>query len=205
MLKLLYILFRKRFNKLAYEGQTFKRGFDGTEKIFIDSDGNSYFRYKNDFDIPIQRFKEIQLRLRILNSGLSLTTLGMICDNMEKALNSGKKSDLAEIGYLIKEIRKRENIYIDNNLLYDIICLTYIREDENPAVIDWVKHKEKVERLKIDSQGVLYDFFHSSGLMGLIPFVGTTEEEWSEYLMESEVKMKALTAFLNHRSTVLQS
>jgi hypothetical protein len=201
MLKILYILFRKRFNKFAFDSQSHKRGLDNAEKFFIDSEGRAYYRYKNDFEIPILRFKEIQRRLMIINSGLSDKNILAICKVMKEALNGGKKPDLAEIGFLISEIEKRANIFIDTDLLMDIVCLTYIREDEKPEIVDWNIHKQKVERLKVDSMGGLYDFFYSSGIMRLLPFVGTTEEEWIQYYRESELKMKAMEMYLSSRTT----
>jgi len=201
MLKILYILFRKRFNRFAFDSQSHKKGLDNAEKFFIDSDGKTYYRFKNDFDIPILRFKEIQRRLMIISSGLSEKSILSICKLMKDALNSGKKPDLAEIGFLISEIEKRANIFIDTDLLMDIVCLTYIREDEKPDIVDWNIHKQKVDRLKIDSMGGLYDFFYSSGIMQLLPFVGTTEEEWMQFYKESELKMKAMEMYLSSRIT----
>lgn len=165
------------------------------EKHFVDSKGNVYYRYQKDFDIPILRFKEIQTRLALFSSGLSETSIKLICESMKKALNSGRKSDLAVIGALIIEMEKRANIYIDTDLLMDTACLLYIRGDENPAIIDWSIHKEKVTQLTVDSMGGLYDFFYTTGLVTYLPFVGTTEEEFNLYYRESEVKMKAIQKF----------
>lgn len=204
MLKLLYWLFRKRFNSFYFNQQSKKQGFVNMDKQFVDSNGLVYYRYPKDFDIPISRFKEIQKRITLINSGLNEQTLLMICNAMEKALNNGKKPDIAEIGFLIKEMKKRANIFVDTNLLMDTACLLYIREDEDPLIIDWNVHKQKVEQLTTDSKGGLYDFFYMNGLMAYIPFVGTTSEEFDSYYRESEVKMKALQMYLANSTTVPQ-
>lgn len=192
MLKLIYLLFKKRFNYFAFNYQSKKLGFENLEKAFIDSKGMAYYRYKNDFEIPIIRFKEIQQRIILLNSGLSDVSLKLIASKMKEALNGGKKSDLAEIGFLIKEIERRANIWIDTDMLMEITALTYIREDESTTIIDWVLHKEKIIQFTKDSAGGLYDFFYSTGLISLLPFAGTTEEEFQQFYKESELKMKAL-------------
>jgi hypothetical protein len=201
MLKLLYLLFKQRFNKLAFSSQSKKNGFENMESHFVDSKGMKYYRYKDDFNIPILRFQEIQKRLQLFSSGLSDKSILMLCEAMKKALNKGNKPDIAEIGFLIKEIEKRANIYIDTDLLMDTACLMYIREDENPAVIDWIKHDEKVKQLTSDSKGGLYDFFYLTGLMQYLPFVGTTQEEFNEFYQKSEVKMKALKIYLQNFTT----
>lgn len=171
------------------------------ERHFTDSKGNAYYRYNKDFDIPILRFKEIQKRLVLFNSGLSDKSIKLICEAMRKALNGGKKPDLAEIGFLIKEIEKRADLYIDTDLLMDTTCLLYIRQDENPATIDWSIHNEKIKQLTIDSKGGLYDFFYMTGLTASLPFVGTTNEEFDLFYYESEVKMKALNQYLSQYTT----
>lgn len=171
------------------------------ERWFTDSKGNAYYRYNNDFDIPILRFKEIQKRLVLFDSGLSGKSIALICEAMKKALNGGKKGDTAEIGFLIKEIEKRANIYIDTDLLMDTACLLYIREDESPTTIDWTIHKEKIDQLTIDSKGGLYDFFYMTGLTTYLPFVKTTKEEFDLFYYESEIKMKATNQYLNQYIT----
>jgi hypothetical protein len=171
------------------------------EKHFVDSKGNSYFKYASDFEIPIIRFKEIQKRLVLLNSGLSGDTILMLCEAMKKALNNGKKPDIAEVGFLIKEIEKRSNIFIDTDLLMDTACLLYIRQDEQPTKIDWPIHKEKVAQLTIDSKGGLYDFFYMTGLTTYIPYLGTTDEEFNLFYSESELKMKSLKMHLENYTT----
>lgn len=187
--------------KIYFSEQSKKTGFENMEKHFVDSLGNQYYRPKNDFDMPISRFKEIQKRLTLFQSGLSEKSIKLICDSMRKAINGGKKPDVAQIGFLINEIEKRANIYIDTDLLMDTACLLYIRQDENPAVIDWNIHKEKVDRLTIDSKEGLYDFFYMTGLMAYLPFVGTTPEEFDLFYRESEYKMKAIQTFLTKYST----
>ncbi len=171
------------------------------EKHFTDSKGNAYYRYLNDFHIPILRFKEIQKRLVLFNSGLSDKSIKLICEAMKKALNGGKKPDIAEVGFLIKEIEKRADIYVDTDLLMDTACLLYIRQDENPAIIDWTIHKEKIEQLTKDSKGGLYDFFYMTGLTAYLPFVETTKEEFDLFYSESEIKMKATNQYLSQYIT----
>lgn len=201
VIKLFYKLFKKQLLKIYFSEQPKKSGFENMEKHFVDSEGNQYYRPKNDFDMPILRFKEIQKRLVLLQSGLSEKSIKLICDSMRSAINNGKKPDVAQIGFLINEIEKRANIYVDTDLLMDTACLLYIRQDENPAVIDWNIHKEKVERLTIDSTGGLYDFFYMTGLMQYLPFVGTTPEEFDLFYKESEYKMKAIQTYLQNHST----
>lgn len=196
MIKLFYILFKRRILKIYYFEQSKSNGFDKMEKKFVDSKGLTWFRAVRDLDMPIKRFKESQKLLMLMKAGLSEDTIKLICTAMKTALNSGRKPDIAEIGFLVNEMERRIGVFIDPDMLFQSAAIMYVREDEIPTEIDPAIHKEKVEQLKMDSTGGRYDFFCSMGIMDYIPFLGTTESEFEEYLTESEIKMKALKMHL---------
>lgn len=197
MIRLLFWLFKKQFLKLAFNHQCKPKGFDGMAKHFIDSNGMEYYSYNDDLDMPIARGKELQKRIMLLQACISEPNLVKFLDAMELALNSGKKSDLAQIGFLIIEMRKRIGIWVDMDLLFDTVALAYIRSDENPAVWDKTIHEEKVAQFKKDSQGGLYDFFYMAGLTDYIPCAGKSTTEWMEYFEKSELKMMAIQKHLD--------
>lgn len=201
LIRLLFWLFRKQFLKLAFNTQSKKPGFENMQKIFIDSNGMSYYSMTDDLELPIIRGKEIQKRIQLIQASISDSNLMSYLDAMEIALNSGKKSELAQIGFLIIELKKRIGIYVDMDLLFDTVAIAYIREDENIAIIDNVIHKEKVEQFKKDSQGGLYDFFYNADLTKFIPFTSLSPEEWNEYFEKSELKMKSMQKYLEVYTT----
>lgn len=189
--KAIYKLFKPIFLKHYYNEQSKRTGFENLKKVFIDSNGRTYFTPMNDLDLPIMRSKEIQLRIMRMRAGLSDDYLKLFCEAMKKAINNGKP-DTARIGHLVIEIEKRIGIWIDPDLLFDTVAFMYIREDENPAEVDMSIHNEKIEQFKKDSTGGLRDFFYMAGLTEFIPFLGISESEWSEYFTQSTIKMKAL-------------
>jgi hypothetical protein len=190
--KLIYKLFKPIFLKHFFNEQSKKTGFENLQKIFIDSNGRTYYTTQNDLDLPIQRSKELQLRIMRMKAGISDDSLNLFCEAMKKALNNGKNPNIAMIGHLVIEIEKRMGIWVDPDLLFDTVAFMYIREDESAVDIDLSIHKEKIEQFKKDSTGGLKDFFYTAGLTKFIPFLGISESEWSEYFRESTIKMKAL-------------
>jgi hypothetical protein len=179
------------FLKHYYKDQPKRSGFELMQKAFVDSDGNIYYVPKNDFDYPVKRSKELQKRLIRVNSGLSEETLDLFFDAMRKALGRGKNPDISRIGFLIEEMALRKEILIDIDLFFDILALKYIREDENPALVDLQIHKQKIEQFTKDSEGGLYDFFYKMGLITLIPYLKKSEDDWTEYMEQSIARMKA--------------
>ena len=115
---------------------------------------------------------------------------------MEKALGGGKKPDIAMIGFLIKEMRLREEILLHPELMFDLVGVRYIREDEDPTVIDVDIHREKVEQFKKDSRDGLYDFFYGAGLPAYMPYLKKLENELNEYWKESETKVRVMNQYL---------
>jgi hypothetical protein len=200
-LKVLYTLFRRQILELYHKEQPKRNGFDGMQKAFVDSSGRVYYQYVRDLDMPIKRFRECQKMLQLIKAGLSEGSLKMILALMRKSINSGVKSDIVKVAHMIEEMELRMGVFVDPEMLFKTSALMYVREDENPYEVDPLIHKQKIEQFKIDSEGGLKDFFYSTGIAAFIPFVGTTEEEFSEYLRESEFKMKALTMYLEKYTT----
>ncbi len=194
--KLFYRIFKTVFLKHYFKEQSKLSGFENMEKVFVDSNGKIYYAPVNDFDYPHERIKELEKKIMRLRAGLSEEEHDLILETMEKALNSGKKSELAVIGHCIIEIRKRKELLLHPDLMFDIMALRYVREDERPDKIDIGIHKEKVLQFQKDSQGGLYDFFYKGGLSRYIPYLDKLESDWEEYMMESEIKIKALTQTL---------
>jgi len=194
--KLIYWLFKPIFLKHYFNDQPKVKGFENMQKVFIDSNGMSYYAPLNDFDYPHERVKELEYKLMRLRSGISDEELDKILEAQETALNSGKKSDLSMIGFTIIEMRKRKDIILHPDLMMDIAALRYIREDELPEKIDKVIHQEKINQFKKDSGSGLYDFFYKAGFKKYIPYLDKLEKDWIEYMMDSEIKIKALNQVL---------
>jgi hypothetical protein len=196
MIRLIYRLFKTQILKLYYLDQPKKKGFEGFEKAFVDSNGKDYLKPINDFDLPIQRVRDLETKLMRVRAGLSDENLDQFFDAMEKALGGGRKVDVAMIGHLIIEMRKRKELLLHPDLMFDIVALRYIREDEDPAIVDAEIHRQKVEQFKKDSREGLYDFFYKAGLSQYLPYLSKLENEWNEYWEESKNKIEAMNIHL---------
>jgi hypothetical protein len=196
MIRILYWLFKTQFLKLYFLDQSKRKGFEVMKKVFVDSNGKSYYTPVNDMDLPIQRTRDLETKLMRLRAGLSDENLDLFFTAMEKALGQGKKPDVAMIGHLIIEMRKRKELLLHPDLMFDIVALRYIREDEDPSIVDLEIHKQKVTQFIQDSKAGLYDFFYQSGLATYIPYLTKLESEWEEYWEESKMKIEAMNRHL---------
>jgi hypothetical protein len=194
--KLIYWLFKKQLLKIYYSEQSKKKGFENMTPTFVDSNGKRYFVPVNDFDIPILRTKAIETAILAISRGLSQDELKKFIEAMKKAVGEGKKPDVAMIGHLIIEMEKREDMLLHPDLMFDLVAYRYIREDEDPAVIDKEIHAQKVEQFKKDSIEGLYDFFYAAGVSQYIPYLTKSESEWNELWQDRTAKIKAMNKHL---------
>lgn len=194
--KLFYKLFKRQFLKHYFLEQSKKKGFERMKKAFVDSNARIYWTHENDFDTPVERVREVEKCVRKILAGLSADEQKNIREAMKKALGDGKKPNIAMIGHLIIEMERREEMLLHPDLMFDLVAYKYIREDEDPAVIDKDIHRQKIEQFKKDSVEGLYDFFYTAGLSAYIPYLTKLESEWSEYWRESEIKVRVMNEHL---------
>jgi hypothetical protein len=195
--KLIYKLFKPFFLKYYFLDQSKKSGFEKMVKVFVDSNGKAYYTTPNDFDTPLERIRGIERCVRQISAGLSEDEDNKILDAMEKALGDGKKPNIAMIGHLIIEKRRRKDMTLHPDAMFDLLAYKYVREDEDPSVIDKTIHAQKIEQFRKDSKDGLYDFFYKMGLSAYIPYLTKSENDWNEYYRESEVKIEALNIHLS--------
>ena len=200
-IRFIYWIFERQILKIYFNKQSHKKGLKNLIKVFVDSNGIKYYTWENENDIPIQRTKEIEKRLIRLKSGLSDENMNMMLDAMEKALNKGVKPDLATIGYIIKEMRNRQDLLLHPDLMFDLVALRYVREDETPTEVNESIHKDKIEQFKKDSKDGLYDFFYEMGMSGYMPYITKLESDWNMLWAESKIKIQAMNNLLQNYIT----
>lgn len=158
---------------------------------FIDSEGNRYYRWVDDFDIPIIRKGHIQKCLSELECGISQENLLLVIDTMEKAIqerdNRGRMApNISMVGHLIVELRNRQKYLFPGDILFDLAAALYVREDENPADMDMDLHRWKAGQFKKDSKAGLKDFFYNAGLKKYLPYLEKHTEESILIQMQTE-------------------
>jgi hypothetical protein len=168
---------------------------------FVDSEGRRYFSPEKELDLPHQRTKEIQRRLMRIKFGLDDEYLELFITTAKAALNNGKKPDVAMVGHLINELESRAKIWMHPDMMFDMVAFKYIREDEDPAVIDLNIHAQKIEQFHKDSKEGLYDFFYNAKLTEVLPFLKSFESEFHELWRESIVKLEAIKTQMNNYIT----
>jgi|GEM_PF-6889656 len=122
--------------------------------------------------MPIERMKEIQTCIREIGNKVSDADLSVFLDNQNKILFGNEPADkkLELLAKHISILKERTEFSIAApDLLMNLACVLYIREDEDPYVVSKDIHEQKVGQLTKDSRGVLADFFYRVGLSAYLP------------------------------------
>lgn len=172
-------------------------------EVAFDLDGHTYYQFRDSGNIPLVRYKEVQAILINLENRLSseeLTKLIEIARNsiLQAIEGSGRKdrgNGLQTALWTFQEIEHRhQSIGLHTDLILELACMTLIRDDENPFVID--------EQIQADKKRLFAEnfndhaFFLQSGIAAFLPNVQQLESVWKELWEVSSQKLTdAKTAY----------
>lgn len=187
-------------------------GFDALEYRFTDNEGRKYYHFAKLFDLPLDRLSEIEVTLSEMQAGLSYEEKKDVYGHMHKVLEKfiasirGNKFDTKALGQftlLIEESNRREQLLIHRDLMYKMMALVYVREDENIHTVDAQLLKEKVKyfQQEIEQGGNLSSFFGSQTFSALLPWSTLSENELQRQFQIANSEIVRLTTLLGTLST----
>lgn len=158
---------------------------------FFDSENKTYYRFGKKASMSVDRFGEMMHYTQYLAKGLSPEEDQKIDDTITRALDDGirnpQKSAAAKIGAAVQERQERKKKCFHSELLYNILAVQFIREDENPATFDNEMQMKKVAEFKKDiTKERAYFFFQQPELKRLIDLSTSSPEDVMTLLEESK-------------------
>lgn len=195
----LYAENREKFLR-AYARESVKHyRADALDKAFVTHEGIQYYRFPKHLSMPLERIGKVQSYISWMARGLSPAEQDRILDTMEKVLVDGltKNKGAAKIGALIEEMRDRKNMTVHTELIYNFLAIQYIRQDENPEVINHDMHSLKIQEMKdeVEKHGNTGFFFAIPELKPLLKHLDISEEGWNYFWNESVRRQLALKEF----------
>lgn len=192
---------REEFLRFYAEENVKKIGSHDLEYAYTDTNGKAYFRFGKDFSLPMDRLGRLYYFTELLFKGLSPEEDEKIDRAINNALEAGlgnpKVKSAAKIGSLLIEREKRRSMVIHSELLYNILAVQLVREDEDPSLYVNAIQMQKVEQLRMDyERNGAYPFFQMEELRQLRSFLKLSKDEleafWTESLLQQQVLMEAL-------------
>ena len=180
----------KRINKKM----SIKLSVNNLTQSFIDMDGNAYYSFPKEIEMPISRMAKMQEYLMWLAKGISKDEYIKAIDYAEGALIAGLKDSkgVAKIGFVLHELKDRCNMVVHDELFYNIIAIQLIRHDESPSEFNNEIHLQKVEAFKkLDKQDDGF-FLNIQELLNQLGLTNITRESLQDLLKESRVVREAI-------------
>lgn len=192
-----YKKYRKEILALVQAENTKKLGTKDLEFRYTDLEGVSYFGFGRDMALPVDRLGKLYGYMEMLMKGMTVAEDEAIDKAISQALEAGlgnpKEKSAAKIGALIMEREKRRSMVIHSELLYNILAVQWIREDEDPTTYNNEIQMQKVSQFmkEVQERGA-YSFFQVPELKQLNSFLKMSKDEWEGYWSESIIQQKVL-------------
>jgi len=169
--------------------------------IFKDSNGVWYHRFEDEMLMPIERMREMQTAIREIGNKVSDGDLMAFLDNQNKILfgNEAAEKKLELLAKHLSILKERTEFTIASpELLMNLACILYIREDEDPYVFSKDIHQQKVEQLTKDSREGLAAFFYKAGLSAYLPSPNGLATGTEQLLRQSQEMVKKARTYEKH-------
>lgn len=159
-------------------------------------EGRSYFSYGDRVELPIARMGEIMKYQQLISAGVTAETLNILLqamideiDKLKGFKNQSKEytTSLMRMNRLCTEIMFRRDSVVPTEILYNYLASVFIRDDEDPATVVNDIHHQKVKAFKTISEKDYAFFFANSKLKESINWLNITEENYPEYLNQSQI------------------
>jgi hypothetical protein len=152
--------------------------------------GVDYYQFPEYLSIPIDRLSKIAEYAKWITRGLDKKNLLELIDIADKTLYEGlsNSKNAAKIGYIIQEIRERENKCVNADIYYNYFASYYIREDEDPLIFSEQIQQEKAALFKDASGDINSFFFHLPELRELQKQSSISTSVWESIAKESMIQ-----------------
>ncbi len=166
--------------------------------------GRDYYRYKDNIDIIYGRAIYLFTFLQAVETRMSLEVLNAYLDKLEANLSGGKGNiNIGESLIVIKQLRTRTKIVIDEELAYNLASCVFFTDDEPLDTYSMEMNKKKIEAWR--ASGAL-NFFMLEPVKALLGLTDLSEAALISYLSKTrpiieELKQAIRTASSSEQST----
>lgn len=169
---------------------------------FTDSNGKRYYRFPKDMAIPFDRYGQMLKYLSYLSARITPENMDMIIDSALNIIQDGigKDKNAAKVAALLYELRDRDRLIVPAQLIYDIVAVQIVREDEKPDQFDNEIHLQKVGMF-MDEVHKSEFFFRLPEFQKLTASSTTSINEWVKYLELSAKQDEQIKRVLQHISS----
>jgi hypothetical protein len=170
----------------VYRVSLAKKCKENLEAAFHDDKGRLWSTFRDDSLLPISRIAEQHTHLQYMAAGLSAETWAKALDAINVCF---AKSDMIGAGVVLHGLRDLEKRIVNLDAMVNVLAVNYVREDEDPTVINAAIHAEKCDYLKSETEQGRF-FFRLPMCLRLLNVATLSTEEsqtlWTNYVKEKQ-------------------
>lgn len=159
------------------------------------SGGRAFFKFKSDFDMPVERALSAKDVYTELECGVDKEYLNVYFETIEALADKGKLSQIATLTSLAKS----RLTHISNAmLLYKLASVVYVTTDEDPYKYDWEQAEKKIAFwIKNEDVG---SFFLKNPMSAYIQFLQSAQVNIKDYF---QAQGKEISQILEYHLNIL--
>lgn len=159
--------------------------------------GKTYYRYTDDFRMPVGRYKYVYAFHKEVEMRMSLGTLKAYVDELKRCISGEKKVvDLEGVWRVIFNMETRVNLAFEPDTVRRLASVVYFDATEDLSTFDMKYGEKKVEFWKKNN---VTDFFLTRPISELLGLEGISITSLEEYLRTSTSIIEELTSELPHQ------
>ncbi len=180
-------IFNKFFLKYYLSQQNKPVTHKDLDYAFTDANGKRYYEFTMNQAIPMDRLNQLKIYMGYMELRITPENQDDIIDKVLGYVEAGltEEQNAVRASALLLELKDRKDKIRPAELIYNYLAVLYIREDEDPMVIDNDIHLDKVNMFMDQCGKKDGFFFHLKELTRLFNSLTMSQEDWQAYLDES--------------------
>ena len=161
--------------------------------------GKTYYRFKDDFRMPVGRYKYVYAYLREVDLRMSLGTLQAYVQELKRCLNGEKKViDLEGAFKIVFSLETRVNLAFEPDGVRRLAAVTYFDSTEDLSTYDQKYGNDKIVFWKKNN---VTDFFLTRPINELLGLTDISVTSLEEYLATAQGILQDLNLELPNLSS----
>ena len=145
---LIKLLGEERLSNI-YRSYASKQIKKGMKAEFQDDKGRWYYTFHDEADVPIARLAEAHTFMQFLAAGLSPDTFDKAYGTLTELFAT---KQFIKAGVVINDLTDLNKRIVNLDALVNIIAVNYVREDEDPTVVNQGIQSSKCDFLKSETE-----------------------------------------------------
>lgn len=170
-------------------------------EVAFEAGGRKYYRFIDDHQIPVGRYKYIYAALKEVDLRMTLETLQNYVKEIKKVLNGGDKKNLVSMEALWRitlNMESRISLAFEPASVERLAAVLFFDETEDLRTYD---RKHGADKVQFWRDNNVMDFFLTMPIIELLGLKGISQTSLEEYIQTSNELLQDLTSDLQNQSS----